>query len=98
MSEDPQVFVLTAVVYGSAPGDSADTRDFGPPRHVEAEFQARIPDVEFNKGPDGLTAWGTMYTHSLYVDLKHSHDWRCAYCGMSCLLLILKLAQGHVFR
>ncbi|CAL1697241.1 unnamed protein product [Somion occarium] len=85
MSEDPNIFHLTAVVYGSAPGDPQDDdaqiEAFGElPRRVEVKFKARIPDTGLLQDQARLDTWGQLYTHSVYADLKHSQDWRCAFC------------------
>lgn len=91
MSEDPQTYFLTAFVYGSAPGDSVNNRQSRPPRHVEAQLQICIPDAVSNGSVQVVNDWAKMYTLSIHEDLKHSHDWRCAFCGMTYLLDDVKL-------
>lgn len=86
MSEDPQPFFLSAIVYGSAPGDGVDACQSGPPRRVEVQFQIRVPDAISNSPARDVNDWVKMYTLTIQEDLKHSHDWRCAFCGMSYLL------------
>lgn len=54
---------------------------------VELELRVRLPaDIEDDVNVKGawLRKW-VLQTDGVVEDLKHSHDWRCEFCGAYCI-------------
>jgi hypothetical protein len=91
MSESPQgnklgpEVILTVILYGSSSRDPSDIEErFSnaiEQRRLELQLRPRIP-IESAGSMESKTRWMDRFLKELGIDVKHSRNWRCEFCGM----------------
>ena len=72
---------LLIIVYGSAAGDPTDDSRYGADqRRAEVKLSPRVP-AEIAGNMRRMQDWAQDVVSGLGLELKHSQQWRCEFCG-----------------
>lgn len=89
---------LTMIAYGSSKDDPVD--DFvrftgNDQRRVEVQATPLVP-ASLVGNVAQLTAWAQNVARGLVIDIKHSQQWHCEFCGESFVPSSLLLVANHI--
>ena len=75
---------LTMMAYGSSVDDPNDDSRFTgmDQRRIELYASPVIPATMMGD-PEALTPWAQKIARRMVLDIKHSQDWHCEFCGES---------------